>query len=681
MVVQAFRLFFKDSGDPGAGVWLRCWVVATVLMFFSGFQSPVKGEEDFLKGPGLQQAYDAVMYQLELAFQERDYSLAGELIAQLDGFTRSDPAIDFHRARLMAATGEKESVLATLNDSVSGGFCQDQRIVKEELFDEWRKEAAFLRLVREAASEVRPHPEAPEEVEILAVDRVAELGEEHLYWSFADRVFRNSFKMMEIEPVSWSDEIDKSARELLDRWGKQGRLAGSSFEIYDNHDLGHSDLSKTKFPGLRRIVYRPELREQGLAHGLQLRFLHDAVVVGNSSMASVGNIFWRSQPRLAYANPSMAARLQAQYRNNHLYVYPEHHDYDPGHNGKAAKGEEAGGFGDVYPAMTPYLLISQGSSGSDQPILEALFLTLAAFKPEVKEYLIDHGILMPTLQMIFRWCYGGATAENYLTGEAHPPVFDGSLLDVESMMRKAQSMTRDSLPPLVKLNVLGEDRQSIFGNERLMDTNQAIARVFRSPLYARTMIVSAARSVDLEGAPLSFKWVILRGDESRIWIRPLNESGSVAEVVVAWHERFPVSPGSEMETNRVDLGVFADNGKCLSAPAFITTYFLDNEKRTYGQSQRLLTLDYTDTEKKGNYVDPMVEPQKGWRDDFIYDAEGNLSGWKRSHEGLVQRYTAQGRLITEMDGKGMPTQTKAVTYHLIQDPDQKQLPRVVTKVE
>ena len=67
---------------------------------------------------------------------------------------------------------------------------------------------------------------------------------------------------------------------------------------------------------------------------------------------------------------------------------------------------------------TPYLIASQGSSGSDQPFMRAIPYTLAAFRPEVKRKLIDNGLLMPTLQMILR------QANKQIREEVERGVFD-----------------------------------------------------------------------------------------------------------------------------------------------------------------------------------------------------------------------------------------------------------------
>src|SRR5207248_5247263 len=158
---------------------------------------------------------------------------------------------------------------------------------------------------------------------------------------------------------------------------------------------------------------------------------YNGVVLGNASVAMVVQPFWRSMTRLGYTNPRAIQVLAGQYANSHLYFYPEHHDHDPGHNG------QGGGFGDVMPANTPYLITSQGSSGSDRVFLDAVACTLAAFRPEVKKELIKHNALMPAVQMVFRSSNKRVEKpEDYLTGRAHPSAFEGKEVDV---LRMAQA--------------------------------------------------------------------------------------------------------------------------------------------------------------------------------------------------------------------------------------------------
>ena len=58
------------------------------------------------------------------------------------------------------------------------------------------------------------------------------------------------------------------------------------------------------------------------------------------------------------------------------------------------------------------------------------------------------------------------------------------------------------------------------------------------------------------------------------------------------HARRPIFPGAELESNRVDIGVFVDNGANPSAPGFVTFCSLDSEGRTYDDKGRIREIGY-----------------------------------------------------------------------------------------
>src|SRR5262249_25022713 len=99
-------------------------------------------------------------------------------------------------------------------------------------------------------------------------------------------------------------------------------------------------------------------------------------------------------------------------------------------------------------------------------------------------------------------------------------------------------------------------------------------------------------SFDLNRRPLSFSWVVLRGDNNKIAINPRNKDKSIAEIIVPYHSRRPIAPGSSLESNRVDIGVFVHNGIHYSAPGFVTFFTLDNEARTYDRQGRIVEIGY-----------------------------------------------------------------------------------------
>lgn len=386
--------------------------------------------------------------------------------------------------------------------------------------------------------------------------------------------------------------------ELLRQWWKEGTAAGNAGDCYDNRDADHSPLNMTPYPQLTPIKYTPQDIKLS-KHWAAQRVILPHVTFGNSSTAAPAHL-GGSNPRAYYVSRFGLNFLYVQYTKNNLYIYPEHRDHDPGHNGvfRLPSGARDEGYGDMYPTNTPYLIISQGSSYSDLPFMRMMPSVLAAFRPEVKKKLSETGTLMPTIQMLFRSTNKHLKdPKEYLTGKAHPTVFEGSWIDELAMVQKAHALELKSLPPMVKLNVVEEDKAvngvdffDLGHTEGLSYTPSCIARIHRSKALKHRLVVSAEGSFDHNKSPLTYTWVILRGDADKIKISPRKDDQSVAEITVAWHERRPVSPGSPLESNRVDIGVFVHNGVYYSAPAFVTICTLDREARTYDDAGKLLEI-------------------------------------------------------------------------------------------
>jgi len=402
-----------------------------------------------------------------------------------------------------------------------------------------------------------------------------------------------------IKPGPIADETGPTASarmkvaSRLRAWYAAGTAAGNTGDFYDNRDGGHSPMRLRHFPQLDRFEYTDEQKSRKLHWGPQLRMLFKHVTIGNSSTSATAAL-GGCNTRRCLMSPRAVAILYTQYRRSHLYVYPEHRDYDPGHNGLG------GGYGDLFPANTPYVITSQGSSGSDQAFLRAIARTLAAFRPKVKALLIRTGLLMPTVQMIFRRCNTHIrTKQDYLTGRAHPPVFSSSQIDVLRMVEMAHDMTAENIPPMIQLAVVEEDTArpgrdyfDVFPSEKLFDTPAAIARVARSVKGVRRMVVSAAKSFDHNRRELTYHWAVLQGDADRITIKPLNSNASVVELQIPYHARRQIHKGSEMESNRVDIGAFVCNGTYYSAPGFVSVMSLDSEARTYDAAGRIREVCY-----------------------------------------------------------------------------------------
>jgi hypothetical protein len=518
-------------------------------------------------------------------------------------------------------------------------------------------------------------------------DGVAEVAEENTLWVSRLGRFLVAHEFPPADPATEITTQPGPVGDLLRQWRKEGTAAGLRGVLYDNHDEDHSNMHYQWFPELARVEYCDAAKRHGtsvhglgqLHRGLQLIFVHNAAVIGNASVARTQGPYWRSMSRLATtSNASTAALLADQYANNMLYFYPEHRDHDP---------EADKGHGDVYPANVPYLITSQGSSGSDRAFMDAVAATIAAFRPETQKFLFERRLLMPTVQMIFRSCRKPvAGRDEYLSGIAHPPVFDGATLDVERMVRMAHDLEPAVVPPLVVLKVEREylgrpgiDSFDVEEGEKLFDTVSAVARVARSARERRRMVASVADTQDPNGRPLSFTWRLLHGDRQRVRITPLDPLGTRAEILVDWHPR-AVYPGSDLPSARVDVGVFADNGAQLSAPAFVTWYFPPNERRTYEDvpataaadrkddvngdaPRRIVAIERLPATGPEHYADPMVLTPAEWTDTYRYSDRGDLLGWTRTRPAAApEEFTADGRMIVTRDDAGKPAETRAVRY-------------------
>jgi tetratricopeptide (TPR) repeat protein len=610
--------------------------------------------------PALQREHAAGLRAIAELLARHEYQQAEQALRQSIERVPHDANSHYNLACTLARLGRSDEALATLEKAVALGFRDAKHIEADEDLKSLSEDDRFKEIVKTAGEQLKAKPDGwnyqvkPAE----ALDGQVLVSESNTAWNARQGLFHAFFKLdrdaTADKPIAVG--LDKVG-DLLRTWNEAGTAAGNHGDLYDNHDKDHSNMDFMALPQLTRIEFSEEARERDLHNGLQLSFLYNGITIGNSSTALLSEHYWRSQARNALTRPRGAGLLYMQYVANHMYFYPEHRDHDPQH-------------GDVFAANTPYMIISQGSSGSDRVFMNAVGATLAAFRPEVKRKLANSGTLMGTVQMIFR--ISNKTVEHpedYLTGKAHPTVFDGDQIQVEKMVKLAHEMTAEALPPLVQLKVIEED-QPILGrdyfdmgpNERIVETPCAIARVVKSTKHDRRMVISARASKDLHGKPLTYHWAVLRGDATRIQINKLDAAGSQVELIVPYHRRRPINADSKMESSRVDIGVFVHNGQYYSAPGFICFFYLANEKRVYDDEHRIQLVDYTAPEVMGEYVDPLLDLRKDWRDEYHYADDGRLLGWTRTRRNDRQEFTAVGELLIEKAAAGEPVKTTRVRY-------------------
>ena len=583
----------------------------------------------------------------------------------LDGLIARHPdlgTLRADRAALALLAGDTETALAELEEAAARGIA-DPAVLADPVFAPLATDPATAARIK-ALRAVPAPPPGPEPVATPVSGGRAEISAANTAWNpDSERLeARFSFPDAASTPVLPARKV--AAWEILREHVRRGRAAGNHGDLYDNRDRGHSTLAPEAHPQLSHVTYHAAARKAGLDYGLGDRLLFDHPTFGNSSTAITAGPHWRSLPRYALTRPDGTGpmRLWQNLRANHLYIHPAHKDFtDEG--------------GDIFPANTPYLLVSRGSSGSDQPFLEAVAMIYAAFRPDTKARLIDERMLVPTVQMVFRRSLQNVRSRDaYFSGDAHPSAFQGWQINPARMVSLANSIAEADIPAEVRIRVeqedLGTEGIDFFGlglDERLFDTPQAVARIWRSHAGRRSMIVSAAESRDANNRDLTFHWHLLQGDPERVTIEPLGD-GTRARITLDWHESFPISEDDPTVTSRVDIGVFAHNGVHDSAPAIVSWYFPPHETRIHEDgpdgAPRLVSLDHADPEKAEIYADPLLLPRADWRDAFTYTADGALAGWTRHRGDRTEDYTATGARILTRTPDGTPDRTEAVAYPL-----------------
>lgn len=509
---------------------------------------------------------------------------------------------------------------------------------------------------RIAAADAQPAP---------VRDRTATVGPANTRWIAGSGMFESLFAFPDQPARRRGPAVatagEDAAAQFIAAQRRRGAAAGNYGDLYDNRDRGHSRLALAEFPQLDAVEYAPEAQAIGLDYGLNDRIAFNAPTFGNSSTAISDPAIGRSLPRFAMTSPGSMARIYRLYASNHLYVYPEHRDHDAGP-------------GDLFPANTPYMLISQGSSGSDRPFLRAIALMLAALRPDVKTFLRAQGLIAPTLQMLLRRGLAGDGAA-YLEGPVHPSAFDGARLDFGRLARLAASLRRDSVPPAARMaadlaGTTGHPPDSLPEgiSEDLFETPAAIGRAARGLARDRLYVLDAGPTVDPNGRPLRFVWRMLRGDPDAVTITPLDPESRRVEIRIGWHERRPAPGRPDLTTDRVDVGLFADNGAWISAPAFLSLVFPSHERREYAPDGRILSVDFAAPDLARRYQDALIFPARDWRDAFVYDDQDRLLGWTRQRaDGTHADYTRHGYRVLSRDGPGRPLRAVQVRYDLAHD--------------
>lgn len=639
-----------------------------------------------------------------VAAAEVDLALAQAEAGDLDGAARrldariaASPSLPEPRAARAAVAmlaGDPGGALDALEAAADAGLGNLADLLADPLFAPLGTDPGLAPRVAALAARPGPPP-LPAPVPAEVAGQSAPIGAASTAWNPATGRLEPRFAFAAEPPGPVLPAKPKlAALDILREHAKRGRAAGNWGDLYDNRDRGHSGLDLARFPQLAATAYDAAARAADADYGLQDRFLFHRPTFGNSSTAVTDGALWRSLPRLAMTEGDGMGplRLWQNASSNALYVYPAHRDYG------AAAGD---GVGDLFPASTPYLLVSAGSSGSDQPFLEAVALVLAAFRPDTKAKLAAENLIVPTVQMVVRRSLRPVTSRGlYMSAAAWAAAIPPWDINAARMVSLASSIRAEAIPPQVRLAVeteeLGTEGVDFFGeglSEQLFDTPAAIARIWRSKAARRSLVVSVAETRDPNGRALAFEWRLLQGDPARVTIEPLDKAGSRARITLDWTGPFAISKENPIRSARVDIGVFANNGVHDSAPAILSWYMPPSEIREIETgpdgAPRIARIDHADPAAAATYADPMLVPRADWSDRFTYGEDGAPTGWVRSRAGAPDAiFAPDGRRLpeagsaAEINGAAGPAPVAtAVAYPLARDPEGRLVVRETDRAE
>ena len=636
--------------------------------------------------PAPEPAADA-LFSRPVAAAEVDLALAqaeaGDLAGaagRLDARIAASPSLPEPRAARAAVAmlaGDPRRALGALEAAADAGLGNLANLLADPLFAPLSDDPALAPRVAALAARPAPPP-LPDSVPAEVADQTALISAANTAWNPATGRLEPRFAFGPTPPGPVLPAKPKlAALDILREHVKRGRAAGNWGDLYDNRDRGHSRLNLARFPQLAASAYDAAARAADADYGLQDRFLFHRPTFGNSSTAVTDGPLWRSLPRLAMtqADGMGPLRLWQNASSNALYVYPAHRDYG------AAPSD---GVGDLFPANTPYLLVSAGSSGSDAPFLDAVALILAAFRPDTKAKLAAADLIVPTVQMVLHRSLRPVTSRAlYMSAAAWAAASPPWDINAARMVSLANSVEADAIPPQVRVAVetedLGTEGVDFFGeglSEQLFDTPAAIARIWRSKAARRSLVVSAAETRDPNGRALAFEWRLLQGDPRHVTIEPLDEAGRRARITLDWTGPFPISKENPIRSARVDIGVFASNGVHDSAPAILSWYMPPSEIREIETgpdgAPRTARIAHADPAAAATYADPMLMPRADWSDRFTYGEDGALTGWVRSRAGAPDAiFAPDGRRLPEAGSAAADPGpvARAVAYPLARDPE------------
>lgn len=631
--------------------------LVSALVAFGAFASGFS----FWKMPQLQPKHLQLQRQFVQAVRNGDTEAMGKICREGVELLPNDATWRYNLACSLAYRADKNEALDALEQAIDLGFNNRKEIAQDSDLKQLSGSPRFAKLL-DKADESRKNGSGHAMQQTMFMGAPATITSSNTVWNYNASCFQSLIQLRSSGPSSisaYTNAYRGPAQEKIRSWMAEESASGNFGDIYLNHDRGHSKLAVTNFPGLTPFFYEADAKKENL--DIQFpNILFPNPVLGNCSMAMTEGPFWRSLPRAMSCEPFLARLSSQLFLNNQMWFYPSHKDY-------------TATTGDVFPANLTFILISHGSSFTDQPFLRAFAAALAAYQPKTKRILSARKFLFPTTSALFRFSQRTVrTPDDYFTGRAHHVVFQAKNLDVDKLADLAHNLAPEDVPPIPLLRAIQEpdctNGVDYFEPQELTEsycpTPFNISRIARNVKLRDRKISIRADAISLFGKQsVRFRWRVLQGDPKKIHIRPLQEDGSEVEITVTEHTAVPKQPEKPdvIASTRIDIGCFAQgSGKFASLPAIYSVYYIPSEKRVFREDGQILSVDYTNPAHA--YADPMLTLPKLWKDTYHYTSDGTCTGWTRASGKKTSEFTYAGHRVLKRDTLGRPLQACAVDY-------------------
>jgi hypothetical protein len=335
-----------------------------------------------------------------------------------------------------------------------------------------------------------------------------------------------------------------------------GTSAGFTGLTYACLDGAHARADTSGMPGIDAQVH-----DDFPAAG----FPASAIVVMNMSRAWIPAGGSLSIPRPSWG--PWPTRLPDLYRESKLAFFPEHRDH---------------GIVDVYPGQWPWVMFSQGSSGSELDEVRKLLLTLGVLPADVRARLHETRTLGPFAQYVMRRSRV-ASDSAYLTPAGHLTVFPDAD-NTAAMLDLATAITAAEAPPVVAVEVTDRTEPASW-NVRVRP-NTPYARDYDHAGTAPTdtagemrILIDLTTSEDADGDTLVYFPRVVRGDAATVTLERLDETGTQWAITTPYPADQVVNlDGQDRTVGRVTIAFVAHDGTWLSAPSYVSVSNRDGDE-------------------------------------------------------------------------------------------------------